>query len=709
MLSARTQLLPRLAAHPSAQMAAPAIVLVVALAGFSSPAGVVVNGILSGLITSLVAVAIAVVYRSSKVINFAAAELGIVAAVTAVLTAEQSGAPWAVGLLIAVVGGAVTGLVAEFVILRAFFRSPRLIVTVVTLGIAQLLTFAALRIPQLWDVQLASQRADAPFGWTSELGAFTFNTNHLAVVVFAPIALIAIAGLFRYTRTGVALRAIADLPDRAATLGIPVRGLQSVVWSLAGGLAALALFLEAGTKGLPLTSQFDYTLLLAALAAVVLGRFTHLPAIAASAMALGVLEWNVNWRIDNPQASNTALGVAILVALLFQHRRVEAIDDPTVGVWRTAATSRRTPRELRSTPEVLGANFAVAAVVAGVLVAIPMLFGVSTVLQASRLMIFAVVGLSLVVLTGWGGHISLGHIGFVALGAAVGGKAALDFDAGLLSATAVAGAVGAVGALIVGVPALRMRGGQLAVTTLAFAVAMTSWALNPRLSDWIPRERIERVPLLGRFDYGSSTDMYWVSAVFLTLAALVVVRLRRSRFGRTLIAVRDNPEAAAVYGVGVIPSQLTAFATSGFLASAAGSVFVHHQQAFDVGAYEPAAGIALFTAVVIGGAGSVAGGVIGIAYWYATQWWLDGAWQILATGAGVIVVLTMLPEGLASVLFRLRDRFLRSVANRRRLDIPSLQTTDQLDFRDEQLSQRELLKDSGLLDQLRAEAVEQPR
>ena len=680
--------------------------LVVAVVAFASPVGVIINGVVDGLITALVAVAIALVHRSARVVNFAAADVGLAAAVFAVLAAEQSGLPWLLALPTAVAGGALTGVVVEFVVLRRFFRAPRLVITVLTLGLAQILVFVSLRLPDLWGVRLAAQRAEPPFAGAVEIGAFTYSWAHAAVVAVCPVVLVALGAMLRFSRAGVALRAIADLPDRAATLGVPVLAMQSIVWAMAGALAALALFLEAGVNGLPLSGRLGYNLLLGALAAAVIGRFTHLTAVVTSAVALGVLEQTVSWNVtDNTTAPNTALGVVIIVALLIQRRDRDVFEETTV--WRTAATARAVPESLRRLVEVRAAVAVLAAAgVAAALVA-PRVLGVQDLLRISTLLLFGIVGLSLVVLSGWGGQISLGHIGFVALGAAVAGKATLALNADLLVGVLAAGLAGAAAAVVIGVPALRLRGTQLAVTTLAFSVAATSWLLDPQLADWVPDERIERLPILGRIDYTSPEGIYWVSMAALVVSAVVVLRLRRSRFGRVLIASRDNPDALAVYGVRVLGAKLGGFAVSGFLAAAAGGLYVHHQQNFDIGTYDTGKGIAVFVAVVIGGAGSVLGGLIGVTYWLGSQWWLEGSWQILSTGAGVILILALLPEGLAGAFHRWRDSILRRVAARRRIDVPALQTTDQLDHRAEQRRQQEelraLLRDSAVADQIKAE------
>ena len=144
-------------------------------------------------------------------------------------------------------------------------------------------------------------------------------------------------------------------------------------------------------------------------------------------------------------------------------------------------------------------------------------------------------------------------------------------------AVVVAGVAGVVASLAVGLPALRLRGLYLAVTSLAFVVATTSYVLNPRFFDWLPSGRIERFPIAGRIDWTSSFAMYHVSLVAMALTFVAVAGIRSSRTGRVLIAMRENESAAEAYGVDATRAKLTAFSISGFIAAAAGALIVHHQ------------------------------------------------------------------------------------------------------------------------------------
>jgi branched-chain amino acid transport system permease protein len=289
------------------------------------------------------------------------------------------------------------------------------------------------------------------------------------------------------------------------------------------------------------------------------------------------------------------------------------------------------------------------------------------------ILVFAMLAVSLVVLTGWAGQVSLGQVGFLGIGAAVGGAVSSRLGWDVLAAIAVAGVVGALVAVVLGLPALRVRGLMLAVITLAFAHAVSLWLLNQTvMSSWLPRGRIERKPLLGLIPIKSETQYYYFTLVCLVLVLLMCKAVRSSRLGRTIIGVRENERGAQAYGINVVRAKLTAFALSGFIAAVAGAIFVHHQQALGINPYATEESLAVFTMVVIGGLGSLPGALVGAAYVEGARYFLPPELSFFVGGVGLLLVLMVLPGGLGSLLYMGRDGYLRWVAARRRLIVPSL-------------------------------------
>ena len=184
--------------------------------------------------------------------------------------------------------------------------------------------------------------------------------------------------------------------------------------------------------------------------------------------------------------------------------------------------------------------------------------------------------------------------------------------------------------------------------------------------------RLAPRPLLGRIHIDSPTGIYYVALVGLLLAIAALRGVRHSRTGRVLIALRENERTTMAVGVNAVRAKLTAFAISGAIASYAGCIFVLHQQAFGEGPYFAGENFSVFTMVVIGGISSVPGALLGAAFLRSSQWFLPTTWQLLVSGGGVVLVLLILPGGLGALLYKLRDLWLRWVAERRHIIVPSL-------------------------------------
>ena len=643
----------------------PIVLVIIQQVFFPAPAGALLSGLILGLITALVSLGMYLVYRANRVLNFTAGELGLLPAVLAVMLIVESGISWYLSLGAGLVVAAVLGIAVEFLIIRRFFDAPRLVVTVATIGVAQLLGVGALFLPGWWGARVQSQRIDAPFEIEFEIGARVFNENHVVALVLAPLAMLAVAVLLRSTRIGVAIRAAAELPGRAAMLGIPVKGLQSIVWSVATVLGFVALFLRSGIYGLPVGGSLGLLLLLRSLAALTLGRLVHLPTIIAGSLALGILQEAVVWNSGSieAEAKMGAITGAVIVAALLLRRTRGIRAEVDASSWQNAGDVRPIAEVYRALPIVRIGRIVGVVAIAIAFIVFPSMFGTTVVVRMGLIFLFAVTFMSLGVLTGWAGQLSLGQMAFAGVGAASSAWLTQRWHWDITLATIAAGAAGAIVSLVVGVPALRLRGAYLAVTTLAFAITMSQYFLNPRFFDWLPTERIERNPIFGVIDWSSSTAIYYVSLVGMLLAFIAVRGIRNSRTGRVLIALRDNEAAVESYGVSPVRAKLTAFAISGFLAAVSGSLIVHHQQALVVD--DAQFNLLVFSGAVIGGLGSPLGAFLGSLYFNGTFYWLQGSWRLLASGIGLLLILLIAPGGLTGLWYDLRDLVLRWFGRRR--------------------------------------------
>ncbi len=684
MASTRLRLLPLVdSLSPLVVLTALSVVL------WQPTLGIVVQGALVGAISALLAVGIALIYRANRIVNFAQGDLGVVPAILAILllAPDQQGGPpdWMTGLpyLVALAVGLVTAILLGFLVEKLFIlrftRSPRLIVTVATIGIAQLLAALALFMPGWFGFKgLGAPRLDPPFDVTTHIGGVTFDDNDLMVFLLVPLLLGGLAWFLRSTRVGIAIRGVAERSDRAATLGVPVGRIQTTVWVITTVLAFATVFLRSGVISVPIGSVLGIAVLVRALAAAVIGRMESFPRITAAAVGLGIVEQSIVYSTGRDiYVFPVIFGIIVVAITLNRRRRGNRVDDDIVSTWQAVREIRPIPSELRRVPEVRAVRYAVFGLLAATATALPLVLPSGKLSIATDTAIVATVAISLVLLTGWAGHVSLGQMAFAAIGGAAGGWITQSAQLDLALALVVGGLVGALVAVIVGLPAARAGGLTLAVITLALASATLYWLLNPEFFTWVPRGRFQHDPqLFGRIPIESEQSFYVLALAVLAVAVALLQGIRHSRTGRVLIALRENPRAAASYGVNAVRTMLSAFAFAGFIAAMAGVLLVHHQHglsnSISGNPFSPEASLRVFSIAVIGGLGSIPGAIIGTIYVFSLQYYMLPEYRFLATGFGLLAILLILPGGLGAGFAEARDAGLRWVAKRRQILVPSL-------------------------------------
>lgn len=636
-------------------------VVVVQLVWFPMPAGSWVRGGVLGLLDAMLAMGMALIYRANRVVNFAQADLGAVPTAFAAALILFWGWPYLLGLGAGLAIAVALGVVVEMAIIRRFQHAPRLVLTVATLGVTQLLVVLGLLVPRWWDRNLASERIAPPVDWKLTIDGFILNANDLIALIVAPAAMAGVALFLSRSRLGLAVRASSERSDRASMLGIPVARINTVVWAMAAALAYLALFLKSGITGVPLGTAVGLPTLLQALAALVIGRFERLPTIACMAVALGILRAGVLWNADTPFLAYPIMAGVMFVVLLVQRGGSSRREQDTTSSWRGAEEIRPLSAAARADGWVSTIRWTLIALVAVTVALFPVVFGVDLVIKGTALLIFAIIGMSLVVLTGWAGQLSLGQMGIVGVGAAVAATLTWRWNVDLTLTLVAGGVAGGLAAFAVGVPALRLRGLYLAVTTFAFGLTVEYWLLNDRFFGWFPTDRrVERPPLFGRIDVSSPTRFYAFTVVVLVLVTAALRSIRRSRTGRAIVAMRENERAAQSYAVAPARTKLTAFVVSGVVAGIGGALFAHLNQSFSVSSYGTQESFAVFTSAVIGGLGSLGGALLGALYLRGTRWFITSSeWLILSSGLGVLFVLLALPGGLGSLWVRIRDAVVR--------------------------------------------------
>ena len=646
-----------------------AVVVVTQVAIFPVPAGIWVQGVILGLLGALMAVGLGMIYRLNQVVNFAQGAIGSAPAVLAVGLIGFSGVDYFLGLATGLVAVVILSVIVEVVVIRRFARSPRLMLTVATIGLSQALVVVSLLIPNIWGQRpIGTAVAHLPWHLAIHLSPTVFTADDAAAVVVSLAALAGVALWFRLTDLGIATRAAGDRRDRAAMLGIPVNRLQTVTWIVAGVLSFLSIFLKAAILGLPLDPTFGLTALVSALGALAIGGFTDLPMVALAAVAIGTLEQGVAWNQPARPTLVLAVIAAVVVVGIFVRQLIRQTGRSSHSQWALAGGIRDTPAALRSLVEVRAAALAGSGALVAFLVTLPLWLGPSTLLELSNLLVLIIVGCSIVVLTGWAGQVTLGQMSFAGVGAVIGAVALVDWHWDLSLSLLLAGAASAMVAYVVGIPTLRLEGVFVAVTTLAFGLAVSGYLLDRSEFSWIPNGELLNPRLFGMPIVSENS----VFATCLGVAILVVVAmhgLRYSRFGRVLRAISTNERAAAGFGVDVGRAKLGAFAVSGFIAGLAGCLLVVVNQQYIESPFTVTASLAVFTATAVGGLGSVVGAVVGAAVIEGSVVFLPPSWQLFPAAIGILVVLIAFPEGLAGLVFIARDKFLVAMGRRHGLDV----------------------------------------
>ncbi|HVE75538.1 MAG TPA: ABC transporter permease [Actinomycetota bacterium] len=649
-----------------------------------TPGGVVVYGLVTGSVNALLAAGIILIYRAFRVINFAQASLGVVAAAITFRLAGLLDWPLAIAIAAGIVSSIAASVLIEMLVLRRFFKAPRLVLTVVSVVLAISLpaVFYALadRLPGLPDIrepriaqQVAAGAVPVPLPtFSADLGGIPIRSGGVIAIALAIVALAGLGIFLRRSRLGVSIRAVAENPERAYLLGINVATVSTIVWAIAGALAGVAAIGQGLLISFREGGGASTAVLIPALAACILARMTSFPVAVAASFGLSITQQSVFWSFPRSTVTDVMLLGVILVGLLVQRKRILRSAEGLASTWQATRENRPTPKEMQTVPSVRTLRRVIPMLSLTLALVFPIASSPSQTNLGGLIAIQAIVALSLVVLTGWAGQVSLGQFAFVAISAVVGGKLTSDLGVSFwLALPLVAAGTGAFAALI-GIPALRIKGIFLAVSTLALAVAVQRVLFNEQLFESLIPGRVER-PSLFFIHFAEERNYYYLCLAFLLLTVLVVKKLRSSRTGRVLIAIREEEQSVQAFGINVARARISAFALSGVLAGVAGVLFIHHQRAVDPTSFAAEVSIQMFIMAMIGGITSVTGALLGATYIGLVNF-LIGApvARTLASGLGLLLLLILAPGGLAGIAYSIRDAILRIIATRRRIVVPSL-------------------------------------
>jgi ABC-type branched-subunit amino acid transport system ATPase component/branched-subunit amino acid ABC-type transport system permease component len=563
-------------------------------------------GIGLGSTYALFAQGVVLIYRGSGIVNFAQGALGMIASYVCFLTVHADwGWPIVPSIVVGIVVSVAVSMAYQFLVLRTMKNAAPIVRLISTLGL--LISIQA-------GVELKYGRANKrilPFlpSETFDWGGVRVQEQVLYIIGVTWVITFGLWAFARYSRPGLAITAAAENERAVQTLGWSPAALSALTWGVGGALAAVAGILVAPLTGLsPIT--FTNVVTITALAAALLGGFRSFPMTLVGGYVVGIGEsLTGRYKLDIEDAlfgGNEVRGlpraipfIVILAVLVVRGR----------GLPLRSHLSDRLPKLGTGILAPRALVFGLAAI-SIFLWLTPANWAVAVYLSLSS----AVIVLSVVVLTGYAGQLSLGQLAIAGLGALFSGSLVLRADWPMELAILVGVLLTIPAGIIFALPALRTRGVNLAVVTLGLGFVVQEVIFqNGR---WIGNTvdggtRIGKVELFG-IDVSTITHpkrWAFVCLIALTLAGLLVANLRRSPTGRRLIAVRTNERAAASLGISVFGAKLYAFAVAAGIAGLGGVLIGFKNSTIIYSDFNILASIFSVGFAVIGGLGFVVGAI----------------------------------------------------------------------------------------------------
>jgi sulfate-transporting ATPase len=552
-----------------------------------------------GGVYAVSAVGVVAIHRGSRTINFAQGGIALWGALVFYWLRDDHHLPAGLAALVTLLCAALFGALVYLLVIRFVRHRTQLSRMVATLGLLGLLIGLAhsafgnaARVP---DSSFPSSGVDV-------LGQ-TIPVERIIIFAIAVGVVVALAAWSARARLPLMTRAMAEHESAAQALGASPHVLGSLNWALGSVLAAASGVLVA-----PIVGQFDTAMMTVtafALAAALLGRFDSYLLALVGGLALGVGESVATHLVAGYVPERFQLGwpqtvpfVAVMAILVLRRDRASNRLPAVPAAPVAAGLFRPVPVSL-----ALGAMIAVLAV------------GNSRWQDAATIsIIFGILVLSLVVLVGYTNQISLAQMTVAGLGAFAAVRLDLDLRLPFVLAPVAGAVVGALAGLLVGLPALRVRGVNLAILTMGMAVAVSGVLFDStHYTGGITGSQPHPPSLFGLdVDAALHPDRYGFVALFwLVVAGTVVAVVRRSRLGRRLLVVRTNERAAASVGINIARTKLSAFVISSSMAGAAGVLLGFRSSSVTFTQFSFMESINLVGLAVIAGVTSITGGLLG--------------------------------------------------------------------------------------------------
>lgn len=638
-------------------------------------------GIIVGCVYALSATGVVLTYSATGVFNIAHFAIGLLAG----YLAWQCNGVWGIPLVLTVplvlfVCGPLLGLVLERVVFRPLQErrassSEKLVaalgVTVLILAVINVVWGPGVQgtvdepVPRLFPLT------------TFDIGSLIFDLEQVGTLLMTLFVAGVLYVLLRRTMLGVRIRAVVDRRELAQLSGIDADRVSQVAWGLGCTIAALTgMIITQGT----LEPTRIIFLGIETFSVAVVARLVSIPVALAfgfGVMGLGrslldALEpfGSTGGAADTYQAVITNLSSIVLFAALVAFRRLDEVggsgsSGSGLVLGRFGSTGRRGPGAVALT-------LASAAAV----VAAPFVLSGPDLRAAHSFLALAVIFVSIVAITGFSGHLTLGQASIAGLGAFASARFANSFDLPVLVAMVPGAVVAMLAGLAAGYPALRRRGLFLGLTTLGLALIIDRFVFNEQLFQGGPGGLTVTRPVFFGIDLGGDVAFWFYEAVVLAGVLFLARNLRSGRLGRVLGAMRDSDVGAESIGIELRRAKLFVFGVSSAMAGVGGALLTQANQAWDTTTFNPVLGLFWFTAVVVCGLSSTRGALLAaFAYVAIPQVFdLDIQSAVGFFGLGAVLIgrsrgglIAQLERLIAAVPRRLDEEY-RAALDRRRPD-----------------------------------------
>jgi ABC-type branched-subunit amino acid transport system ATPase component/branched-subunit amino acid ABC-type transport system permease component len=618
-------------------------------------------GLANGAVFASLALALVVTYRSSGVINFATSGIALVSAYTYAylrrgellmlipgfkrtfkLTGSMGFVP---AFLITLLIAAVLGLILYGLVFRPLRTAPPVARAVASIGILVVLTGDILQRVGSNPVNVNSIFPTHAY----RIGGVRVSADRIWFAVTIVAVALALAAAYRFTRFGLHTRAAAETEKGAFVSGISPDRIALFNWMISAAVAALAGILIAPI--VPLSPAAYSLFIVPALAAAIMGRFQAMAVAVGVGLLIGMLQSEAAYlQSKYSWLPSSGLPEMIPLALIL-----------AVLIWRTQPLPARGELIRHSLgraprPHHLAVPTVVATVAA--VIALVSMHGTWRSALVTSL-IFGVISLSLVVVTGFAGQVSLAQLVLAGVAAFALSPLTASWGVPFPIAPIIAALFATVVGVVVGLPATRIRGLPLAVVTLALAVGVEAyWFRNV---DFVSSSG---KPITGPTLFGMNLRVgsgaafprlpfCFVVLVTLIATALVVARIRTSRMGSAMLAVRANERSAAASGINVVRTKLVAFAIASFIAGLGGTLLAYKQGNVTFDPFDAILGLSVFATAYLAGITSVSGGILagvlgfqGLIYHFTDKELHLGDWYTAVTGVLLVFTVIQNPEGI---------------------------------------------------------------